>query len=430
MADLEDGQNTQVRGSSGSLYELRNVGGAYSCSCPAWRNQSHPAHQRTCKHLTQFRGAEVEKDRLQSAGATPAMPRPPGAAPAAGPPILLAHSWDQLTDLSGWWMSEKLDGVRAYWDGTKLISRLGNTFVAPDWFLEGLPDHPLDGELWGGRKLFQRTVSIVRRQDAGKEWQQIQFVVFDAPALTRPFESRQQQCRDWLAGAPARFSVLSQELCQGLEHLRGELARVEGQGGEGLMLRQPGSHYESGRSWTLLKIKSFHDSEATVIGHQPGEGRHQGRLGALLLELPNGTRFSVGTGFSDAERSDPPPLGSVVTFRYQELSDAGVPRFPSWVGRRFDAVQPAAKTPRPRPEPAPASIGEDIRRFEYTDGASQKFWEVAVSDAQHTVRFGRLGTAGQSKSKTFAGPAEARRDAAKLVSEKLDKGYREITSAS
>jgi len=456
MADLEEGEIRQVRGSSGSVYELRNVGGVYSCSCPAWRNQSHPHFQRTCKHLIAFRGAEVEKARLEKAGAPAAGARSPASASnrqqapgtatasAVVPPLLLAHSWDQVTDLSGWWMSEKLDGVRAYWDGRRLISRLGNAFAAPDWFLEGLPDHPLDGELWGGRKRFQRTVSIVRRQDGGREWNEIQFVVFDAPGLEKPFEERQNHlvC---LGQSLERIRVLQQQRCGDLEHLRSELSRVESEGGEGLMLRQPGSLYEIGRSWTLLKVKSFQDAEAVVVGHQPGEGRHRGRLGALVLELPNGIRFSVGTGFSDAERSDPPPLGALVTFRYQELSDAGVPRFPSWVGVRFDAEQPAAPRParaKPKP-PEPVRVSElqsgptptppaesppatNWRRFEFVGSGSEKFWEISLDGNQHTVRFGRLGSAGQSKTKTFADPDQARLDAAKLVAEKLAKGYQEV----
>ena len=87
-------------------------------------------------------------------------------------------------------MSEKLDGVRAYWDGRQFLSRLGNRYHAPDWFTAGLPDVPLDGELWIGRKKFQRTVSIVRRQDRSEHWKEVRFLVFDAPASGGPFEER------------------------------------------------------------------------------------------------------------------------------------------------------------------------------------------------------------------------------------------------
>ncbi len=127
---------------------------------------------------------------------------------------------------------------------------------------------------------------------------------------------------------------------------------MEALGGEGLMLRQPSSIYVAGRSSTLLKVKTFQDAEARVIGHQKGAGRHKGRLGALVVQLADGTEFSVGTGFSDAERGNPPPIGSTVTFRYQELSDGGVPRFPSYLGVRRD--EPASAQPPIIAKPAVA----------------------------------------------------------------------------
>jgi DNA ligase 1 len=132
--------------------------------------------------------------------------------------------------------------------------------------------------------------------------------------------------------------------------------RIESLGGEGLMLRQPGSKYVAGRSATLLKVKTFHDAEAVVVGHQAGAGIHKGRMGALLVRLPDGTNFAIGTGFSDRERENPPGIGATVTFRYQELSDAGVPRFPSWVGVRHDAAAKDAKpVPARKPQASSAS---------------------------------------------------------------------------
>jgi len=263
---------------------------------------------------------------------------------ATPPPVLLAHVWENDVDLKGWWMSEKLDGVRAYWDGKRFLSRLGNVYNAPGWFTQGLPKTPLDGELWVGRKKFQRCVSIVRRQEEHDEWREVKYLVFDAPDHGRPFEERLQYLQSYMAEhAPEYASYHSHEICRGTDHMRDELRRVEGLGGEGLMMRRPGSSYEVGRSYTLLKVKSFHDAEARVIGHQEGTGKHKGRLGALLVEMPNGTRFAVGTGLSDAERKSPPPVGSIITYRYQELSDGGVPRFPSYVGVRHDMAWPPAK---------------------------------------------------------------------------------------
>ncbi len=127
---------------------------------------------------------------------------------------------------------------------------------------------------------------------------------------------------------------------------------MEALGGEGLMLRQPGSMYVAGRSSTLLKIKSFRDAEAMVIGHQAGEGKHKGRLGALLVRLADGTEFAIGTGLSDRERANPPAVGATVTFRYQELSDGGVPRFPSYVGVRIDATAKGTASAEVVPAPA------------------------------------------------------------------------------
>src|SRR5213593_4272529 len=195
MPDLQDGESTEIQGSGAKPYVLKNTGGVYSCSCPAWRNQSITIEKRTCKHLRKLRGDAAEEARI--GGALPQRPVKAAAADdpgdteqAAGPPLLLAESWDNTTDLSDWWMSEKLDGVRAYWDGQQFLSRQGNLYHAPAWFIVGLPGVPLDGELWIDRKKFQRTVSIVRRQDKTELWKEVRFLVFDAPAAGGGFEDR------------------------------------------------------------------------------------------------------------------------------------------------------------------------------------------------------------------------------------------------
>jgi len=338
MNELVDGQSVEIQGSAAKPYTIKNVGGVYSCSCPAWKNQSRPIDRRSCKHLRRYLGDEAENTRLgltQTAPSAKQIFAEPTAADA--PQLLLAHSWDNEQDLTGWYMSEKLDGVRAYWTGSRFVSRNGNQFFAPAWFTDGFPPTPLDGELWIGRKKFQQTVSIVRRQNAGDLWKKVLYVVFDAPAAGGTFEDRMKAIREsQVESTTLQLRVLCQSICEGTGSLQAELARVESVGGEGLMLRQPDSLYEAGRSSTLLKVKSFHDADAVVIGHQPGKGRHKGRLGALKVALANGTQFFVGTGFSDAQREKPPLIGRVITFRYQELTDGGVPRFPSFVRERPD----------------------------------------------------------------------------------------------
>jgi DNA ligase-1 len=430
MADLDDGESVEMQGSGAKPYVLKNVGGVYSCTCPAWRNQSAPIERRTCKHLRKLRGEEAEQQRI--GGELPPKPVKPAEA-ADGPPLLLAQTWDNAADLTGWWMSEKLDGVRAYWDGKQFLSRLGNLYHAPDWFAAGLPDAPLDGELWIDRKQFQRTVSVVRRQDKSDHWKQVRFLVFDAPRCGGRFEERLKFLADCLRAGRHPYALLhDHQRCSGLTHLREELGRVESLGGEGLMLRQPGSAYETGRSFTLLKVKSFHDAEAVVMAHQPGKGKFKGMLGALAVQLPDGTEFSVGTGFTDAQRADPPPVGSTITFRYQELSDAGVPRFPSFVRlSRLAAADrpPKEETPgtpptaRVRTVAAPAADRAAVRHFEFVEGKSSKFWEISVQGCDVTVRFGRIGSQGTTQLKTFADAAAAAKHAQKLIAEKTEKGY-------
>jgi DNA ligase-1 len=445
MTDLADGESIEVQGSGSSVYTLKNVGGVYSCTCPAWRNQSAGIESRTCKHLRKLRGDAAEEARLGTPVAPVVRKKSADGDEDAGveAPVLLAEPWDGAVDVTDWWISEKLDGVRAYWDGTQFLSRLGNVYAAPAWFTKGLPDEPVDGELWLERKQFQKTVSIVRRKDQSEHWRQIRFVAFDVPALKEPFEARMEYLNDLIQRHGPEFALVhEQSRCRGISHLKDELQRVEALGGEGLMLRQPASHYVIGRSSTLLKVKTFYDAEAKVIGHQAGAGRHKGRLGALQVVLADGTEFSVGTGFSDAQREAPPAIGSTITFRYQELSDAGVPRFPSFVGVRQDepiGTATPSKTPKAAKaatspkvsvvKPAPAGMapsGKATKRyFEFHDDKSDKFWEITVDDLDVTVRFGKVGTNGQSQVKSFADAAAAQKHASKLIDEKTAKGYEE-----
>ncbi|EJC98107.1 DNA ligase/mRNA capping enzyme [Fomitiporia mediterranea MF3/22] len=262
--------------------------------------------------------------------------------------VLLAVKWDleKGVDPTGWWVSEKLDGVRVYWDGKRMLSRLGNPFTPPKWFIEKLPkDATLDGELFGGRGQFQSTVSIVKTSNSPR-WNDITFQVFDVPSMgEEPFEDR----LDWLK---SNFTKLSGERRHGhinvVEHVKAKnrehvlelLKEVEKDGGEGLMLREPGSQYVGSRSSTLQKVKTFHDAEAKVTGYVPGKGKHQGVMGALKCVMASGKTFNVGTGFSDKQRAKPPKICSIITYRFQELTLDGVPRFPSFIGEALDKDKP------------------------------------------------------------------------------------------
>ncbi|MDC0662916.1 DNA ligase [Marinobacter sp. SS21] len=254
------------------------------------------------------------------------------------PPLLLAETYQQGMSLEGYWISEKLDGVRAFWDGEQLQSRQGHVFNAPAWFIAGFPDQPLDGELWMGRQRFSELSAAVRRYlPDPQEWRQIRFMVFDLPASHSPFSERVRQLRSLLEPSPSPYLALTaQHPASSHEALMTRLDRVVAGGGEGLMLHHGDSLYRAGRSDDLLKVKRHQDAEAVVIGHVPGEGRHEGRLGALLVERQDGRRFRIGTGFSDAERETPPALGIIVTYKYFGLTSTGLPRFASFLRVRDD----------------------------------------------------------------------------------------------
>lgn len=247
-------------------------------------------------------------------------------------PVMLAHRWDGKSDIKGWWMSEKLDGIRGYWTGKEMVSRAGNPFHVPEWYTRNFPSVPLDGELWTGRGQFSELASIVRRKDADTDWEKVRYLIFDAPQTEGGFEKRLEFANSWFLEHPNQFvEILEQQRCEGEEHLRRKLKEIESLGGEGLMLRRPGSPYTIGRSYNLLKVKTFEDTEATVISHLPGSGRNTGRLGSLLVELPDGIQFKIGTGFSDQERDNPPPVGSIITFKYYGLYKSGIPKFASFL---------------------------------------------------------------------------------------------------
>ena len=360
MSSLDnDGDTTEVWGSGSKPYKLKNVGGVLSCSCPAWRNQSLSIDLRTCKHVIGEQGVEVERARVGDAnmptkfkkgtGAGPAKRTPKAAASAArkaspaasgaaaggSPALLLAQRWEPDVDPTGWWLSEKLDGVRAYWDGAQFLSRNGNVFHAPDWFRKHLPRLPLDGELWIGRQEFQKTISVVRRHDGGDQWKDVQYVVFDAPEAEGTFKQRLSYLHDWFSSVgPPHARLHPHALCEGMEELKEELERVLAAGGEGLMLRKAGSLYEGRRSHTLLKVKVFKEAEATLISIVPGRGKHEGRMGGMVLQMPDGKTFNVGTGMKDHERESPPPIGSKITYRYTEHTKDGIPKCASFVAVR------------------------------------------------------------------------------------------------
>lgn len=245
------------------------------------------------------------------------------------PRLMLATSYEAGIDVSEYWVSEKLDGVRGHWDGSRLVTRGGHAIPAPDWFTAGWPEQPMDGELWIGRGRFAEVSGIVRSGHAGDAaWRRVRFMVFDLPGLPGPFRQRVMRMRELLGDAGiAWLRPIEQFRVDSAGELDARLEAVVAAGGEGLMLHHRDSIYRAGRSEHLLKYKPYQDAEARVVGHTAGTGKYAGMLGALIVERPDGLRFRIGSGFSDAERADPPPIGSWVTYRYNGLTVNGVPRF-------------------------------------------------------------------------------------------------------
>lgn len=264
---------------------------------------------------------------------------------AAPPGLTLAEVYEPGIALEEYWVSEKYDGVRASWDGSRFLSRQGNVFRAPAWFTRGWPAVPLDGELWMGRERFDELSGAVRRhQPSAAQWRQIRFMVFDLPGSSRPFSERIPAI-DERVGATASpyLKAVPQWRVSSHAELMVTLDRVIAAGGEGLMLRHGPSRHQPGRSESLLKVKRHNDGEAVVVGHLPGSGKYRGALGALLVELEDGRRLRLGSGLSDAERFDPPPIGAVVTYKHFGYTSTGLPRFASFLRIRADEP-PAAAT--------------------------------------------------------------------------------------
>lgn len=251
------------------------------------------------------------------------------AAPVLALEPLLAKSAPAGIDPRPYLVSEKLDGVRALWDGTTLRFRSGRAVAAPAWFLAALPKTPLDGELWMGRRRFDELSGAVRRAaPVDAQWRRISYRVFELPAGEGTFEQRVDKLR---ALASEIVQPVEQQRFSSNTELRAKLKQVVAAGGEGLMLHRADAPVASGRSDLLLKLKPLADAEAVVVGHEPGKGRFAGQLGALEVQTPDGVRFKLGTGFSDAQRRDPPPIGATVTYRYRDLTPSGKPRFASFL---------------------------------------------------------------------------------------------------
>lgn len=259
-------------------------------------------------------------------------------AAASKPDLLLAQLYDDSIDVRQYWISEKLDGVRAFWTGQHLITRGGQVIAAPDWFIAQFPAQALDGELWLGRNQFAQTLSIVSKaQPVTQEWQQMRYAIFELPNAAGTFTERIAAMQKLVQQSNSPYLwLIPQFRLQNSAALMAKLRQLEQQGAEGLMLHHQAALYKTGRSADLLKLKSYQDTEAVVIGYRAGKGKYQGMVGALVLKTPEGKTFAIGSGLTDALRQQPPPIGALVTYRFNGLTKNGLPRFARFLRVRTD----------------------------------------------------------------------------------------------
>jgi DNA ligase-1 len=250
--------------------------------------------------------------------------------------VMLAKPWQNTLRPADYLVSEKLDGVRALWDGSVLRFRSGRPIAAPAWFLQGLPEVALDGELWADRHSFDVLAGTVRKAEpVDAEWRAVRYMVFDAPYDTGPFSKRAVRLSALvdMANLPWLQAVAQARLADAAAVQR-RLNEVVAAGGEGLVLHRADALWAPGRSDALRKLKPMPDEDGTVLAHVAGKGKYEGRMGALMLQTPDGQRFALGTGFGDAMRSNPPPVGAVVSYRYRDRTATGLPKFASFLRLR------------------------------------------------------------------------------------------------
>lgn len=254
------------------------------------------------------------------------------------PQIQLANLYHEGINLSEYLISEKLDGVRARWDGQHLISRQGNLINAPQWFIKNFPKEELDGELWIARGKFEEASSVVRDTiPNNEEWQKIHFMIFDLPKNPEVFSQRYEEMKKLIQAANSKhLQVIEQFEITDHKSLIEHLNLVVKNGAEGLMLHKKNSFYQAIRSDDILKLKTFEDAEAVVIAIIPGKGKLSGKMGAILVENDEKIRFKIGGGFSEEQRKNPPKIGSKVTYKFFGKTKNNKPRFPSFLRVRID----------------------------------------------------------------------------------------------
>ncbi|MFT5702782.1 MAG: DNA ligase-1 [Rickettsiales bacterium] len=253
------------------------------------------------------------------------------------PPIQLANIYHSGIDLENYLISEKLDGVRVYFDGQNLISKRGNIYNAPKWFTQNFPKEVFEGELWIGKGKFAEASGIVRRKIPDEEWKRIRLMIFDLPNHQGTFFERYESMKNLVIKSPSKYlQLVDQFKVKDEKELMDLLDDVVKNGGEGLMLHDRNSFYEAKRNDAIMKLKKFEDAEAKILKYFDGKGKYQGMMGSILVKNEEGRIFKIGGGFSDHDRQNPPKIGSIITYKFYGKTKNGKPRFASFLRVRED----------------------------------------------------------------------------------------------
>jgi len=230
--------------------------------------------------------------------------------------------------INNWLMSEKLDGIRAYWDGKILYTKNGNKIFTPKGFTNNFPPFELDGELWSKRDDFENIQSIVLDKTPSSKWSEITYNIFETPNTKGNFYVRLEKIKNWFNQNPnINVHIIKQIQCKNKKELNTFLEKIVLLKGEGVIIKNPTLEYINKRSKNSLKVKRHYDDEGIIqkinyVDH---------KMKSLSIKLKNGISFNLGNGFTDKQRLNPPKIGEQITFKYYDLTKNGKPKFASFL---------------------------------------------------------------------------------------------------
>lgn len=255
----------------------------------------------------------------------------------AKPDLFLLKTYDDNKSVVGWVMSEKLDGVRGFWDGEKLITRSGNLIHAPSWFIKNYPPYAIDGELWTKRGDFENISSIVRTRNADQRWRQITHQIFEVPNQSGGLLDRLAILKTYLVANPnTPIRIIPQVAISIKKQLSDYLEEVVNDNGEGVVVRNPNALYQTGRLSSALKVKKYFDTECIVLKILPGNGKYINMMGSVVCQTDTGKQVKIGSGFKHKDRVNPPIVGSKITFKYYGFTNKGNFKYPVYLRVRSE----------------------------------------------------------------------------------------------